>query len=657
MRMRWRKLGWIAALIAASFLFYTPVYSRTSECVVEYNRAAKKYYQYKQDSKLEADQCNNLIESFQAICRDYPDCHKADDALYMVGVLALRAYRTGGETDFLDRALDAFQALRRDYYHSSLADDAQYLCGEIYMLRGDLDSAEEAYKKVLGFRSGDMDKKARNRLEEIEVKKSAQDLTQARPKTPEKTGHPQPAPSKQDPQSASENKQDESKSKEDADSSPPCKEEKDEENLPPLPPELEEKNMPQAGTTSAERTPVKTEAGDQEDVEGVHNFARLVEIRHWSNRDYTRVVVDLDREVPYKPPHMLKHDPELGTPPRLYIDFEGVVISKDFRRRESTEEGCFGYALPIGDGLLKKARAGQYKKDVVRVVLDIERIDHYKAFALPGTPFRYVIDVYGDPANKASPGVASKGAKKTRKNKRTQDRKFVVVLDPGHGGKDPGAVGPAGTYEKDIVLSLAKRTKKVLESSRTGVEVRLTRSDDRYLTLVERTAMANTMGADLFISIHCNAARTSRARGIETYYLDNTTDRASLKLAAKENFVTEKKMRRTQDTTNLILADMITNSKVEDSVPLARYIQKSMIAHISKKYPDTRDKGVKKAPFWVLTGATMPSVLLEVNFISNPQEEKRLRSSRYQQEVANSIAFGVTDYLDNYNFVTMNRED
>ncbi len=196
-----------------------------------------------------------------------------------------------------------------------------------------------------------------------------------------------------------------------------------------------------------------------------------------------------------------------------------------------------------------------------------------------------------------------------------------------------------------------------MEARRPDVEVRLTRTDDRYLTLVERTAMANTMGADLFISIHCNAARNSSARGIETYYLDNTTDRASLKLAAKENFVTEKKMRETKDTTNLILADMITNSKVEDSVPLARYLQKAMISRISKKYPDTRDKGVKKAPFWVLTGATMPSVLLEVNFLSNPTEERRLRSSRYQQEVATSISFGMTDYLDNYRFVTMNREE
>ncbi|MFO8057546.1 MAG: N-acetylmuramoyl-L-alanine amidase [bacterium] len=634
MRTRFWKRGWTVAFFAALLLIHTTGYSRTSDCVVEYNRAAEDYYHYKQESSLKPDQCQTLMDSFQSVAGSHPNCHKADDALYMVGFLAIRAYRAGGDPEYLDRALDSFQTLIHDYRDSSLADDAQYLCGEVELIRGDFESAEQAYQKTLEFRSGDMGKKAMNRLQEIEVKKSSEDLVKAPAEKPEEKETAEPEGTQESPASGDEK-----------------------EELPSLPQEYLSGNTSEKPDAATEKVSEDLQEETSSGNGHPDNLARLLEIRHWSNQDYTRVVVDLDREVPYKPPHLLKPDPELGTPPRLYIDFEGVAISKSFRQRESTQEGCYGYALSIGDGLLKKARAGQYKKDVVRVVLDIERIDHYKAFALPGDPFRYVIDVYGDAAEKSPPGVASEREKKDpEKKRRSPDRKFVVVLDPGHGGKDPGAVGPSGTYEKDIVLALAKRTKKTLSARRPDVEVRLTRTDDRFLTLVERTAMANTMGADLFVSIHCNAARTSNAAGIESYYLDNTTDRASLKLAAKENFVTEKTMRKTKDTTNLILADMITSSKVEDSVPLARYVQKSMISHVSRKYPDTKDKGVKKAPFWVLTGATMPAVLLEVNFISNPKEEKRLRSSRYQQEVASSIALGITDYLDNYRFVTMNRE-
>jgi|GEM_PF-653609 len=655
MRMRWWKLGWRTVLLLVPFLMQAPVYSQTSSCEDKYEQAAENYYRYKQNSELTGSRCRDLIGGFQNIAETCPDSHKADDALYMVGVLSIRAYRSGGDARHLDSALEAFETLANQYRDSSLADDAQYFCGEVLLLQGDLQSAEAAFRKVLDFRSGDMERKARNRLQEIEVKKSAEGLADASSSKPDKKEAEAPDKPQQKPPPETDKKNAEEE-KPDTATTGPDDTDAEQEELPPLPDEYREENTSTTESTTSDSRALESVL-ENDASDNNQDLARLEEIRHWSNKDYTRVVIDLDREVPYKPPHLLKPDPELGTPPRLYIDFEGVVISKTFRQRESTEKGCFGYALPIGDGLLKKARAGQYQKDVVRVVLDIERIDHYKAFALPGTPFRYVIDVYGDAKKTPSPGVAKKKEKETGKEKgRSRDRKFLVVLDPGHGGKDPGAVGPAGTYEKDIVLAIAKRTKKLLEARRPDVEVRLTRTDDRYLTLVERTAMANTMGADLFVSIHCNAARNSSARGIETYYLDNTTDRASLKLAAKENFVTEKVMRKTKDTTNLILADMITNSKVEDSVPLARYLQKAMIARLGKKYPDTRDKGVKKAPFWVLTGATMPSVLLEVNFLSNPTEERRLRSSRYQQEVASSISFGITDYLDNYRFVTMNRE-
>jgi len=391
--------------------------------------------------------------------------------------------------------------------------------------------------------------------------------------------------------------------------------------------------------------------------------ALLLNLRYWSNRDYTRVAIEFSREVPFSAPVRLPASPDQGLPPRIYVDFPGTAIDGSLADGGTAGADCF--TLPIQDGLLKKARAGQFEADMARVVLDIESIQRFSIFPLPGKTFQFVIDVYGDSAG--LPKVANKdggdgaaesaeapveAAKPRSASLPVVDRwarkEVVVMLDAGHGGKDPGAVGQKGLKEKDVTLELIKLVKREIESSRRGVKVVLTRSDDRYLGLVERTAMANTMNADIFVSIHINAAKRKTARGIETYFLDNTTDRAALKLAAKENFVDEAELIDKSGTTNLILADLITASKVEDSVPLAESIQKSLVAGVSRRWKGIPDIGVKKAPFWVLTGATMPCALVEVSFISNRDDEKLLRSSSYKKAAAKGIAGGIVDYLDNY---------
>jgi N-acetylmuramoyl-L-alanine amidase len=397
------------------------------------------------------------------------------------------------------------------------------------------------------------------------------------------------------------------------------------------------------------------------------SYTQLQAIRYWTSPDYTRVVIELSAKVPFTPPTLLPADPALGLPPRLFIDFNKTIVAASLAGAQTPEPGCF--TLPIGDGLLKKARAGQYQPDVARVVLDIERIDRFNAFPLPGESFRYVIDVYGAPA--------SDGRAPARKDSRSTDapslgledhrdleswfrsrrqgleaNKFIVVLDPGHGGKDPGALGSSGSPEKDIVLAIALAAKNNLEFMRDDVKVILTRQDDRYLTLVERTALANTLNADLFVSIHINAAKNREAQGIETYFLDNTTDRAALKLAARENFVPEAELMNASDSVNRILADLITTSKVEDSVPLAQMLQGSLVRSLRREWREAGDKGVKKAPFWVLTGATMPCALVEVGFISNREEEKYLRHAAYQQAAGHGIAAGISQYLDSYPLLT-----
>ncbi len=369
----------------------------------------------------------------------------------------------------------------------------------------------------------------------------------------------------------------------------------------------------------------------------------LLRIRYWSAPSYTRVVLDLSNKTDFTPPHLLRPDPKLKTPPRLYIDLKNTCLSEEFKKSYPYKNNC--YELPIGDGLLRRARAGQYQPDVVRVVLDMQSIREFNYFALPPNQdgnWRVVLDVYG----KKPESLKTKPAKASVKQPTSHKPKSVViVIDPGHGGKDPGAIGPRGVKEKDVVLRISKYLARYLKQYLPQAKIILTRTDDRYLSLVERTARANALDADVFISIHCNANPDRRAYGIETYYLDNTSDRAVLRLAARENLVSEKVMQDTGSDINQILADLATTSKVNYSIPLAHSIQKALVHQLSAKYSYIKDLGVKKAPFWVLTGAVMPCVLVEVSFISNPREERRLASASYQQEVAKGIALGIKNWL------------
>jgi len=638
----------LTAFLASVFLSF-PGPSKASRCTASYKQAADKYYSYKKAGVLGTERCRELMELFRQVADSNPDCHKADDALYMVGMLGTLAYKSSGEERDLNQALRAYNSLFENHPDSTLADDARYYAGELYAASGDLEEAEKTFRAVAGMR-GDMGEKAEKRLFELTELKAGREegpasegLGRADPgREQDKGSFTQTGPVVVPPAKEVKKRVEDINSADLAAKRYGLADDREARS---------DLSDPLAGVAAGgvERAPV-IKAPEAKPGE----LARLMEVRYWSSRDYTRVVVELDREVPYAPAHLLRPDPELKTPPRLYVDFKNTSISQDMRDAGTPEAGCF--TLPIGDGLLKKARAGQYRPEVARVVLDIERIDRYHAFALPGRPFRYVIDVYGEPSPLAGSG-RDEGAGPRRKRKESSvrpsssPRKYLVVIDAGHGGKDPGAVGLSGTREKDVTLALARRTKRLIES-RGDIKVILTRSDDRYLGLVDRTAMANTLKADIFISIHCNASPDSRARGIETYYLDNTTDRAALKLAAKENFVTEQELSDSRDTTNLILADLITSSKVEDSVPLARYVQESVVGSVARRW-DCPDKGVKKAPFWVLTGATMPCVLVEVSFISNRTEERRLRSSEYQHAVAQGISAGVVKYFESYDRLTM----
>ncbi|MGD9228400.1 MAG: N-acetylmuramoyl-L-alanine amidase [Desulfobacterales bacterium] len=362
----------------------------------------------------------------------------------------------------------------------------------------------------------------------------------------------------------------------------------------------------------------------------------VTNLRFWSNPNYTRVVIDADSEASYYH-HLLKKDPTINKPQRLYVDLSNSRLGEHIRK-----------SIPIHDDLLSDARAGQYTKDSVRVVVDIKSFETYKIFSLKD-PFRIVIDVWGSrgakkPRVQPPAGTVKKGGRIPPGSLAKQLALGVrrVVIDPGHGGKDYGAPGYyRGVHEKNVVLAIAKRLADQIRKE-LKLEVILTRTGDRFLTLEERTAFANTKNADLFISIHTNASRDRRAYGIETYFLNLATDEEAIRVAAMENATSTKNISDLQK----ILYDLMQNAKINESSRLAGYVQGAIIGHLKdKRYTRVKSKGVKQAPFYVLLGAQMPSILIETAFISNARECKRLTNPRFQQRLSEGIIQGIRKYI------------
>jgi N-acetylmuramoyl-L-alanine amidase len=216
-----------------------------------------------------------------------------------------------------------------------------------------------------------------------------------------------------------------------------------------------------------------------------------------------------------------------------------------------------------------------------------------------------------------------------------------IVIDPGHGGHDTGTIGPNGLEEKDLVLEVGRRLGKLLET-RLGAEVVYTRKEDTFIPLETRTAIANQARADLFVSIHANSSHDPGARGVETYYLNFTSSPEALEVAARENAVSEKSIYELQD----LVKKIALKEKIEESREFAGDVQASLHSGLASKSPAIRDRGVKKAPFIVLIGANMPSILAEISFVSNPTDEHRLATSEYRERIAESLYRGIAKYVN-----------
>ncbi len=333
-----------------------------------------------------------------------------------------------------------------------------------------------------------------------------------------------------------------------------------------------------------------------------------------------------------------------GTSLKYIIDLPGSKISDSVLKN-----------IKLKGNHLKQIRVTPISKSGNRVVLDFKSPENLNVKAFQK---KNLIKILIQPKRKIKKSVTKpqfleakvtkplqalkEGGGNKQVNKKRKWKVPFVVIDPGHGGKDNGAIGGSGLLEKNLNLAISKHLTRILQK-KYSYKVSMTREDDRFIALDDRGKFANEKDADLFVSIHVNAAKRKGAHGIETYYLGRGSSDRARDTAKRENGELVYKV--PDNDVQKILTDMITNRKINDSSILARWIQDKLFLKMSKKYSKIKNLGVKEGPFFVLHSTKMPSVLVEVGFITNPVEEVRLNKSRYLNRLAESIAYGISSYI------------
>jgi N-acetylmuramoyl-L-alanine amidase len=396
------------------------------------------------------------------------------------------------------------------------------------------------------------------------------------------------------------------------------------------------------------------------------------EIRRTALPDGVRVVIEMDAEALYR-------QERLENPRRLFFDFKAT------RASGVLQDATIKYT----DGVVRHIRLGRRPQNTTRVVLDIDGVDSFSVFTLYN-PFRVIVDFKGatvtvpgvvaattgvapaaEPATAAPTLPVNRDLKSAAASlptvpiavpQRAVDAPPIplvpsanlngqfslarqlglgisrIVIDAGHGGHDPGARAN-GLTEADLVLDVASRLRKLLEKD-PAFDVRMTRETDVFVPLEQRTAIANREGADLFLSIHANASRNAKARGVETYFLNFASNPEAEAVAARENSTSG----RTMHSLPEIVRAIALNNKIDESRDFADAVQKSMIQRLASRNGQLRDLGVKQAPFVVLIGAGMPSVLAEISFVTHKQEAQLLKTGAYRQHIAEALYDAILRY-------------
>lgn len=633
-------------------------YAVAPDAKTAYAQAKKHYDTLIDDAKLRRNKAawEDVIAQFRKVYLTFPeDDEIAPKSLWMLGRCYDEMYGWTGQKSLLDEAITRYSTLMEKFPQNTLADDALMASARLYEMRNEKDAAIAAWRRVvLNYPNGDMAAKAREKLKAHSIDIGSKPAVAAgsgiKNTESEIGGYGSKA----------------------------------------------EAALPADTSRIASGGPVG-DAGDaaQPATGGVsvstNGMKEVEDVRFWSVSDYTRVVIATSGPVSFKE-GWLPGDEGKGLPRRFYLDISPARKSRKLKD------------LSVRSGFLKGVRIGQFDSQTVRVVCDLGSSNDVKAFYLED-PFRVIIDAFGDSYKTPRPCVMPVAKEKTaeakspeqvsapkvetlqpsvsraeRPEKHAKESKEYaisqkvhepepneeqlavtnqkmamlkgkpslarqlglcvrrIVVDPGHGGKDPGAIGPTGLKEKDVTLKLAKKVAVHLREE-LGAEVILTRDRDVFVPLEQRTAIANAQKADLFVSIHTNAAPSSRLRGVETYYLNFAVDEHAMRVAALENASSAKRM----GDLSGILNQILKNTKVDESSRLARFVQDALIQNVHGN--GGKDLGVKQAPFFVLIGAKMPSVLVETSFISNDEEEKMLKDNAYLEQLSRGIVSGLRHYM------------
>ena len=362
---------------------------------------------------------------------------------------------------------------------------------------------------------------------------------------------------------------------------------------------------------------------------GQDQTVEVYNLRHFTHPNFTRIVVDVGTLREYAP----MESRESGS---IFVDIFQARLNPIVHEE----------AIPSKCDYIKLIRISQKSPGTVRVTVDVDfnRVRRYQVYHV-FDPFRIVLDI--TPQEKAAEPPLKKTPQPPRpaKSGYSMARQLglgikTIVIDPGHGGIDPGCLEPSGMREKDLALDISLRLKDLLKAN-TQLEVVLTRESDILVPLENRTVVANQKRADLFVSIHVNAFPDKKRRGIECFYLNFSSDPRVMATAAVENATTTK----TIGEMDKIIRKIVQNSKIIESKELAEQIQANLVKYLSRKYSEIKNLGARGGPFWTLIGGEMPSILVEVSHLSNPDEAKRLKTEAYRQDIARGILEGILAYI------------
>lgn len=570
-----------------------------------------------------------VIEAYRRVYYGCPASGKADSSVNSVAELLLEMGRRFDDDKLLHSALGQYEFLRREYPGSRYRFEALMAIGEIY--RDDLDDPARARAAFSEF----MRKYPHHHLADDATAALNEPVKQASLRSREPLPAPNPSPAKTSP-----------------------------------------------------------------------GVSRVTSIRHWSTPEYTRIAVDLAQPVQFSsrriqnPDRIVLDLPGTRLDPKLaarILEVEAGPLKKV--RAAQFQNGKTRIVL-------ETRKEAEFKAflldDPPRLIVDLNNSDLDSSGVGAGSAPKSAVvgprpvkppvsdasvsdgqDEDSQPGNDGSKAAAnqptarsnvriirerssdkSAAATKAAKNRKDDlddavsrearptargDRSLIralglkigkIVIDPGHGGHDTGTIGPEGLEEKELVLEVGRRLGKLLQT-RMGADVVYTRKDDTFIPLETRTAIANQALADLFVSIHANSSRDPDARGVETYYLNFTSSSEALEVAARENAASDKSIHELQD----LVKKIALKEKIEESREFASDVQRSLHSGLASKSPGLRDRGVKKAPFVVLIGANMPSILAEISFVSNPGDERHLQTAEYRQRIAESLYKGIAKYV------------